>query len=69
MSTWKHVTRELLDVLREQYRLARHAVHGIGHWNRVRENGLRLAKSTGADVMAARDPRMMRGAIGRSTGL
>lgn len=51
MSTWKHVTRELLDVIREQYRLAWHGIHGIGHWNRVRENGLRLAKSTGADVI------------------
>lgn len=51
MSTWKHVTRELLDVIRKQYRLAWHGIHGIGHWNRVRANGLRLAESTGADVM------------------
>jgi uncharacterized protein len=27
----------------------RHGVHGVAHWTRVRENGHRLARATGAD--------------------
>jgi uncharacterized protein len=41
--------RELLDAIRRQYRLSWTGLHGVVHWARVLENGLRLAQSTGAD--------------------
>jgi uncharacterized protein len=31
-----------------------HSVHGPGHWTRVEEIGLRLARSTGADTLVVR---------------
>jgi hypothetical protein len=48
---WTHVTPDLLAAIRAQYRLDWHGVHGIRHWERVRENGRRLAETTGADVV------------------
>jgi uncharacterized protein len=42
------VTPELIEVVRDQYALDWHGLHGISHFNRVRENGLRVAESTGA---------------------
>jgi uncharacterized protein len=44
------ITRQLLTQLRGQFRLDWLGIHGIRHWGRVRANGLRLAKTTGADV-------------------
>jgi len=32
----------------EDYALPKHGIHGVSHWARVLENGLRLAKATGA---------------------
>jgi uncharacterized protein len=40
----------LVDVVRSQYALPWDGIHGISHWARVCENGLRLAESTGADA-------------------
>lgn len=40
---------ELIRAIRQQYRLAWNGLHGAGHWARVLENGLRLAKTTGAN--------------------
>jgi uncharacterized protein len=40
----------LLDAIRSDYALSWHGTHGISHWTRVRENGLRLAEETGADA-------------------
>ncbi len=34
----------------EDYALPPHGTHGVGHWARVLENGLRLAEATGAKV-------------------
>lgn len=53
MSTesWTQVSPDLLDAIRAQYRLDWDGLHGHGHWLRVRENGLRLATTTGADVV------------------
>jgi uncharacterized protein len=31
--------------------LALHGIHGVSHWERVRENGLRLANRTGANPL------------------
>lgn len=38
----------VIDAIRAQYRLRWDGTHGLPHWERVRENGLRLAASTGA---------------------
>jgi uncharacterized protein len=43
------ITPELLQTLRQEYRLNWDGVHGIAHWSRVRQNGLRLAEMTGAN--------------------
>jgi uncharacterized protein len=40
----------LIETLRRQFALDWHGVHGIRHWERVRENGLRLAALTGANA-------------------
>ncbi len=37
------ISRELIGAIGKQYKLPRDGVHGIGHWARVRENGLRIA--------------------------
>ena len=41
--------RDILRVIRDQYALAWSGIHGVRHWARVLENGLRLADETGAD--------------------
>ena len=44
-----HATRSaLIAAVRAQYRLHWDGIHGLAHWERVRENGLRLAGRTGA---------------------
>lgn len=41
----------LLEAIRAQYVLDfDFGIHGVSHWRRVRENGLRLAEQTGADT-------------------
>jgi uncharacterized protein len=39
----------LLQAIHDQYRLPWFGLHGVTHWARVYENGLRLAPATGAD--------------------
>jgi uncharacterized protein len=41
--------QQIVRVAKERFVLDRHGVHGVPHWQRVRENGLRLAKHTGAN--------------------
>jgi len=41
---------DLLGTVRREFALSLDGVHGESHWARVRENGLRLAKETGADA-------------------
>jgi uncharacterized protein len=43
------ITSELLDTLYAIYTLPWDGVHGVTHWQRVRDNGLRVAAATGAD--------------------
>lgn len=44
-----HATQTaLIAAIRSQYRLRWDGIHGLAHWERVRENGLRLAGHTGA---------------------
>ena len=40
--------RELLRVVRGRFALQGTGIHGVPHWLRVRDNGLRLAEVTGA---------------------
>jgi uncharacterized protein len=40
----------LIHQILEDYALPWHGTHGVGHWARVLENGLRLAETTGAKV-------------------
>ena len=42
--------KPLVHRILEDYELAWDGVHGVGHWARVLENGLRLAETMGAKV-------------------
>ena len=44
------ITQPLVELVRAGYRLRWDGLHGWAHWMRVRDNGLRLAAETGADV-------------------
>jgi uncharacterized protein len=44
----------IVHAVLEDYALPRHGTHGVGHWARVLENGLRLAKVTGSNVEVVR---------------
>ncbi len=46
---WTWVTSALLEAVRAQYALDWYGIHGLHHWERVRDNGARLAPCTGAD--------------------
>jgi uncharacterized protein len=36
---------------RQRFALELHGIHGVAHWQRVRENGLRIARYSGADPL------------------
>lgn len=40
----------LIAAIRAEYALSWNGIHGIAHWTRVCENGLRLAEQTGAQI-------------------
>ena len=40
---------KVIDAAKRRCAINLRDIHGVGHWRRVRENGLRLAKKTGAD--------------------
>jgi uncharacterized protein len=42
--------RLIVHAILEDYALPWHGTHGVAHWARVLENGLRLAEMTGADL-------------------
>ncbi len=42
--------KPLVHRILEDYLLPWHGMHGVGHWARVLENGLRLTKETQANV-------------------
>lgn len=44
------ISESLLRVVRDGFALNLSGIHGQSHWMRVRDNGLRLAEQTGADV-------------------
>jgi len=41
------ITIELLEKIKHQYCLTWHGTHGVIHWNRVYENGIKLAEQDG----------------------
>ena len=41
---------QVIRAAKARFTLPHKSIHGVAHWQRVRENGLRLAKTTGADV-------------------
>lgn len=43
-------TDAILDAVLDSYALPWNGVHGLAHWGRVLENGLRIAGETGASV-------------------
>jgi uncharacterized protein len=44
------ISKELIQTILNQYTLVWNGTHGVSHWARVLENGLSLAKETGAIV-------------------
>jgi uncharacterized protein len=40
--------QKLIKIIRAQFKLYWHGIHGVNHMARVRQNGLRLAEATGA---------------------
>ncbi len=46
----KLVTPELLAAILEDYTLEVGGLHGVGHWARVLENGVRVAEASGGNV-------------------
>ena len=44
------ITPDLIQEIRSQYELNWHGIHGIGHFLRVHEIGVRLAENTGANT-------------------
>jgi uncharacterized protein len=44
------IPAELIRAIRQQYLLPWRGIHGVTHWARVLENGLRLAAETGARI-------------------
>ncbi len=44
------ITAELLSIIKEQYQLKWSGTHGVIHWSRVYENGMRLAEQQGVNV-------------------
>jgi uncharacterized protein len=46
------VVIKLVEAIRAQYTLDWNGIHGISHWSRVWENGMRIAKEAGAHTEA-----------------
>jgi uncharacterized protein len=52
MSTLRSCQTDFQQVVcaaKQRFVLDLHGIHGVPHWQRVRENGLRIAKHSGAD--------------------
>jgi uncharacterized protein len=39
-----HRRRQLIEIVRQQFRLDWQGIHGVPHWGRVRWNGLAMAR-------------------------
>ncbi len=40
--------RQLIEIVRQQFRLKWQGIHGVPHWGRVRWHGLAMARVKGA---------------------
>lgn len=45
----KYNLREIINLAKNKFTLNLDGIHGIAHWERVRQNGLMIAKHNGAD--------------------
>lgn len=45
-----HNLPKIMGAILQGYRLPQHGHHGVTHWARVMENGLRIAETNGADA-------------------
>lgn len=52
MPSTHHDLPAILQAVFSGYPLPRHGTHGMTHWARVLENGLRLCEAIGADTVA-----------------
>lgn len=43
------ISKDLLNIIQKGFALSLDGIHGMAHWKRVHDNGLRLAGQTGAD--------------------
>jgi uncharacterized protein len=43
--------QEVVRAAKQRFAMNLHGIHGAAHWQRVRENGLRIAKQSGADPL------------------
>jgi uncharacterized protein len=43
-----HQRRQLIEIVRQRFRLEWRGIHGVPHWGRVRWNGLAMARVNGA---------------------
>ena len=50
MSAVNIITHELLEEIKKHYRLDWYGTHGIIHWSRVYENGVRLSEQEGVNL-------------------
>ncbi len=53
---------QVLQAILDKYVLPLDGHHGVGHWARVQENGVRLAEFTGANVEVVSPARIIQGA-------
>jgi len=44
------ISKELIRVIRDEFKLDWGGIHGAPHWARVRENGIRIGKLVGANL-------------------
>ena len=51
-SNWNY--DELWDEIVEQFHGGKHSIHGPKHWDRVRRFGLKIAESSGADLLVVK---------------
>src|SRR5262245_54075189 len=47
----KTAFQQVVRAAKQRFAMDLHGIHGVAHWQRVRENGLRIAKQSGADPL------------------
>ncbi len=43
------IAKKLFELIKKEFKLELNGLHGLNHWNRVRENGIRLVDGTAAN--------------------